>query len=80
MGKVVNHLTSTGSISSLGWTADPQAQNSFTFLKLFSFSSRRWAGYIYIVPKGGHENRTKGVENKADDMLKLAVFLECPQC
>jgi len=31
MGKAVNHLTSTGSISSLGWTADPQAQNYFIF-------------------------------------------------
>ena len=35
--------------------------------------------YIYIydlVPKGVHENRTKGVENKVDDTLKL----ECAQC
>ena len=29
-----------------------------------------------LVPKGVHENRTKGVENKVDDTLKLAV-LEC---
>ena len=39
--------------------------------------------YIYIsdlVPKGVHENRTKGVENKVDDTLKLVVFLECAQC
>ena len=40
--------------------------------------------YIYIirliVPKGVHENRTKGVENKVDDTLKLDVFLECAQC
>ena len=28
------------------------------------------------MPKGVHENRTKGVENKVDDTLKLAVFLE----
>ena len=32
-----------------------------------------------LVPKGVHENRTKGVENKVDDTLKLAV-LECAQC
>ena len=39
--------------------------------------------YIYIydlVPKGVHENRTKGVENKVDDTLKLVVFLECAHC
>ena len=39
--------------------------------------------YIYIydlVPKGVHENRTKGVDNKVDDTLKLVVFLECAQC
>ena len=30
-----------------------------------------------VVPKGVHENRTKGVENKVDDTLKLAVFSEC---
>ena len=33
-----------------------------------------------LVPKGVHENRTtEGVENKVDDTLKLAVFLECAQ-
>ena len=32
------------------------------------------------VPKSVHENRTKGVENKVDDTLKLVVFLECAQC
>ena len=32
-----------------------------------------------LVPKGVHENRTKGVENKVDP-LKLVVFLECAQC
>ena len=39
--------------------------------------------YIYIydlVPKGVHENRTKGVENKVDDTLKLVMILECAQC
>ena len=37
--------------------------------------------YIYdLVPKGVHENRTKGVENKVDDTLKLVVLLECAQC
>ena len=37
--------------------------------------------YIYdLVPKGVHENRTKGVENKVDDTLKLVVFLKCAQC
>ena len=36
--------------------------------------------YIDLVPKGVHENRTKGVENKVDDTLKLVVFLECAQC
>ena len=35
---------------------------------------------IYIKLKGVHENRTKGVENKVDDTLKLVVFLECAQC
>ena len=31
--------------------------------------------YIYdLVPKGVHENRTKGVENKVDDTLKLVFF------
>ena len=33
-----------------------------------------------LVPKGVHEDRTKGVENKVDDPLKLVVFLECAQC
>ena len=32
-----------------------------------------------LVPKGVHENRAKGVENKVDDTLKLVVFLECAQ-
>ena len=37
--------------------------------------------HIYdLVPKGVHENRTKGVENKVDDTVKIAVFLECAQC
>ena len=37
--------------------------------------------YVYdLVPKGVHENRTKGVENKVDDTLKLVMFLECAQC
>ena len=37
--------------------------------------------YIYdLVPKGVHENRTKEVENKVDDTLKLVAFLECAQC
>ena len=36
--------------------------------------------YSDLVPKGVHENRTKGVENKVDDTLKLVVFLECAQC
>ena len=35
---------------------------------------------LHLVPKGVHENRTKGVENKVDDTLKLVVFLECAQC
>ena len=33
-----------------------------------------------LVPKGVHENRTKGVENKVDDTLNLVMFLECAQC
>ena len=33
-----------------------------------------------LVPKGVHENSTKGVANKVDDTLKLVVFLECAQC
>ena len=39
------------------------------------------SGYIVydLVPKGVHENRTKGVENKVDT-LKLVVFLEYAQC
>ena len=37
--------------------------------------------YTYdLVPKGLHENRIKGVENKVDDTLKVVVFLECAQC
>ena len=36
--------------------------------------------YSDLVPKGVHENRTKGVENKVDDTLKLVVLLECAQC
>ena len=37
--------------------------------------------YIYdLVPNGVHENRTKGVENKVDDTLKLVVILECAHC
>ena len=32
-----------------------------------------------LVPKDVHENRTKGVENKVDDTVKLVVFLECAQ-
>ena len=37
--------------------------------------------FIYdLVPKGVHENRTKGVENKVDDTLKLVVFLDWAQC
>ena len=35
--------------------------------------------YSDLVPKGVHENRTRGVENKVDT-LKLVVFLECAQC
>ena len=33
-----------------------------------------------LVLKGVRENRTKGVENKVDDTLKLVVFLKCAQC
>ena len=33
-----------------------------------------------LVPKGVHKNMTKGVENKVDDKMKLAMFLECAQC
>ena len=33
-----------------------------------------------LVPKGVHENRAKGVENKVEETLKLVVFLECAQC
>ena len=34
--------------------------------------------YIYeLVPKGVHENKTKGAENKVDDTLKLVVFIMC---
>ena len=37
--------------------------------------------HVYdLVPKGVHENRTKGVENKVDDTLKLVVFLDWAQC
>ena len=46
-----------------------------------SFCKNNSSIYIYdSVPKGVHENRTKGVENKVDDTLKLVVFLECAQC
>ena len=42
---------------------------------MFSF----FVGFLYndLVPKGVHENRTKGVENKVDDTLKLVVFTMC---
>ena len=33
-----------------------------------------------LVPKGVHENRTKGVENKVDNTLKLVVLLDWAQC
>ena len=35
---------------------------------------------VHLVPKGVHEYRTKAVENKVDDTLKVVVFLECAQC
>ena len=35
---------------------------------------------VDLVPKDVLENRTKGVETKVDDTLKLVVFLECAQC
>ena len=55
------------------------------WVAIFKFKVTMRALYIYIyiydlVPKGVHENRTKGVENKVDDTLKLVVFLECEQC
>ena len=31
--------------------------------------------HAHLLAKRVHENRTKGVENKVDDTLKLAVFL-----
>ena len=41
---------------------------------VYSFFMLGYILYIYdLVPKGVHENRTKGVENKADT-LKLVVF------
>ena len=53
-----------------GWAA--QVCRNFTYYNLY---------YMYdLVPKGVHENRTEGVENKVDDTLKLVVFLECAQC
>ena len=47
-----------------------------------SISTQGFCVHIYndLVPKGVHENRTNGVENKVDDTLKLVVFLECAQC
>ena len=49
-----------------------------------NLSANRFASFLSIiydlVPKGVHENRTKGGENKVDDTLKLVVFLECAQC
>ncbi len=50
-------------------------------VKTFYFFKNNVHVNIYdLVPKGVHENRTKGVENKVDDTLKLVVFLECAQC
>ena len=55
-----------------GWAA--QVRRNFTYYNLLYVS-------LYdLVPKGVHENRTEGVENKVDDTLKLVVFLECAQC
>ena len=56
---------------------------SHAFILLFTFAlifvlARALA--CDLVPKGVHENRTKGVENEVDDTLKLVVFLECAQC
>ena len=54
---------------------------SLVTLSLWSLSHIPIVVYIYdLVPKGLHENRTKGIENKVDDTLKLVVFLECAQC
>ena len=44
-----------------------------------SKKKRDGEGRYDLVPKGVHENRTKRVENKVDDTLKLVVFLECAQ-
>ena len=50
-------------------------------LVLGQYFSDELRSFIHdLVPKGVRENRTKGVENKVDDTLKLVVFLECVQC
>ena len=48
----------------------------FSYIFVFVFGQRSYRQkkpeYIYdLVRKGVHENRTKGVENKVDDTLKL---------
>ena len=56
-------------------------EEEFTFKNGWSSPSTFWHRLIYdLVPKGVYENRTKGVENKVDDTLKLVVFLDCAQC
>ena len=70
------------------WTTPTSCPGSGQFcllvyisMPLSLVSSRFACIYIYdIVPKSESENRTKGVENKVDDTLKLVVFLECAQC
>ena len=67
------HQLVTSGFSSVEW---PQSGGSL-------IKCRHIYIYIYIydlVPKGVHENRTKGVENKVDDTLKLVVFLDWAQC
>ncbi len=61
----------------------PKKTKNIQMRTFLTWEKSKPVGYIYIydlVPKGVHENRTKGVENKVDDTLKLVVFLECAQC
>ena len=56
-------------------------KNAFIRILSTDMVSYNGSKLVYdLVPKGVHENRTKGVENKVDDTLKLVVFLECAQC
>ena len=62
-------------------THNKHTHNKHTHMRACACTHIHTRTHTYdLVPKGVHENRTKGVENKVDDTLKLVVFLECAQC